>query len=199
MVLQEIFGVNAHIRSVADGFARAGYLAVAPALFHRVRADVELGYGDADRALGMVLKSEVESLPVSLMQADIQSVVDFAARACGGRVAVVGYCWGGLWAWRSAAWLKGVSAAVSYYGGGMTVGTEAGRSPGCPVQAHFAEQDRWIPLDSVHAFQEAHPETRVHIYPADHGFNCDQRSAWHAPSALLAQQRTLSFLADHVG
>lgn len=197
VVLQEIFGVNAHIRAVADGYAAAGYLAVAPATFNRVKAGVELGYTPDDMKAGFELKSAVETLPAPGVLQDIQAAVDFASQA--GKVAVLGYCWGGLLTWRSACLLKGLSAAVPYYGGGITTEAEVARHPNCPVLAHFGERDHWIPLDGVTAFKAAHPEVQAHIYAADHGFNCDHRGAYDATAAALARERTLAFLAQHLG
>ena len=199
VVIQEIFGVNSHIRSVADGYAAEGYLAVAPAAFHRVKPGVELGYSEADMGEGFGYKTAVEALPAPGVLQDIQATIDHAARASGGKVGIVGYCWGGLLTWRSACLLKGLSAAAPYYGGGVTTPEETARQPQVPVLAHFAEEDKWIPLDSVAAFQKAHPEVEVHTYAAHHGFNCDQRGAWHAPSARLARERTLAFFAKRLG
>ncbi|MFT3718889.1 dienelactone hydrolase family protein [Pseudorhodoferax sp.] len=197
VVLQEIFGVNSHIRSVADGYARAGYLAVAPSTFHRVQAGVELGYTDADMQAGFKLKTAVEELPESGVQADIQAAIDHAAR--GGKVGIVGYCWGGLLTWRAACAANGLAAAVPYYGGGVTTEAEVARKPKVPVLAHFGERDHWIPLDSVKAFGQAHPEVEVHVYAADHGFNCDQRGSYDAAAAKLALERTLAFFGKHLG
>jgi carboxymethylenebutenolidase len=199
VVLQEIFGVNAHVREVADGYAAAGYVAVAPSNFHRVETGVELGYTEADMQRGFALKLAVEALPAPGVMADIQAAIDHAAQASGGRVGLVGYCWGGLLTWRSACSLGGLAASVPYYGGGMTTEDEAARSARCPVLAHFAEQDQWIPLDTVQAFQVRHPEVVVHTYAAHHGFNCNHRGAWNAAAAQLARERTLAFLAQHVG
>ncbi len=197
VVLQEIFGVNAHIRAVADGYAAAGYLAVAPSTFHRVKPGVELGYAPDDMSAGMALKATVEALPGPGVLQDIQAAIDHAAQA--GKVGVVGYCWGGLLTWRTACLLHGVSAAVPYYGGGITAPAEIARTPKCPVLAHFGEKDHWIPLDGVAAFQKAHPEVETHIYPANHGFNCDHRGAYDAAAAILARERTLTFFAKHLG
>ena len=194
VVLQEIFGVNSHIRSVADGYAQAGYLAVAPATFSRVQTGVELGYSEADMGAGFGLKTAVEALPAPGVMQDIQAAVDHAARASGGKVAVIGFCWGGMLTWRSACLLKGVSAAVPYYGGGVTTPDEIARTPRCAVMAHFGDQDHWIPLAGVDAFKAAHPQVQVHVYHANHGFNCDQRGSFDAPSAQLARARTLAFL-----
>lgn len=197
VVLQEIFGVNAHIRAVADGYAAAGYLAVAPSTFHRVKQGVELGYAPDDMSAGMALKATVEALPEPGVLQDIQAAIDHAAQA--GKVGVVGYCWGGLLTWRTACLLHGVSAAAPYYGGGITAPAEIARTPKCPVLAHFGEKDHWIPLDGVAAFQKAHPEVETHIYPANHGFNCDHRGAYDAAAASLARERTLAFFAKHIG
>ena len=197
VVLQEIFGVNSHIRSVADGYAADGYFVVAPATFHRVKPGVELGYTEADMKEGMGLKAAVEGLPAPGVMPDIQAAVDHAAQA--GKVGILGYCWGGLLTWRSAAQLKGLSAAAPYYGGGMTVGDDAARVPTVPVLVHFGDQDHWIPLDTVEAFKKAQPGVTVHVYNANHGFNCDQRGSYNAVAAKLARERTLAFLAEHLG
>lgn len=197
VVLQEIFGVNSHIRAVVDGYAAAGYLALAPSTFHRIKPGVELGYQPDDMKTGMELKAAVEALPAPGVLQDIQAAVGHAAQA--GKVGVVGYCWGGLLTWRTACLLQGVSAAVPYYGGGITTEVEIARAPKCPVLAHFGEQDHWIPLDGVEAFKRAHPEVEAHIYAANHGFNCDQRGSHDATSAQLARERTLAFFAKYVG
>lgn len=199
VVLQEIFGVNAHIRAVADGYAAQGYLAVAPSTFHRVEQGVELGYQDADMQAGFKLKTAVEALPAPGVMADIQAAVDHAAKESGGKVGLVGYCWGGLLTWRGAAQLSGLAAAVPYYGGGVTTEAEVARQPKVPVLAHFGERDHWIPVDSVEAFKKAHPEVEVHVYAADHGFNCDHRGSYDAAAAKLALERTLAFFGKHVG
>ena len=197
VVLQEIFGVNSHIRSVADGYAAAGYLAVAPSNFHRVKQGVDLGYAPDDMSAGMALKATVEALPAPGVLQDIQAAIHHAAQA--GKVGIVGYCWGGLLTWRSACLLEGLSAAVPYYGGGMTTEAEIARHPKCPVLAHFGEKDHWIALDGVRAFQQAHPEVEVHIYPANHGFNCDQRGSYDGAAAAKARERTLAFFARQLG
>lgn len=193
VVLQEIFGVNSHIRAVADGYAADGYLAVAPATFHRIEPGVELGYSDADMSTGFALKTRMDGLGAEVLR-DIQAAIDHAAQA--GRVGIVGYCWGGLLSWRAADQLSGLSAAVPYYGGGLT--SELQRVPKCPVLAHFGDQDHWIPLDGVEALRRAHPNVQVHVYAANHGFNCDQRGSYNAEAARLARERTLDFLARHL-
>jgi len=198
VVIQEIFGVNSHIRQVADGYAAQGYVAVAPAAFHRVKPGVELGYTDADMGEGFGYKTAVEALPAPGVMQDIQAAIDHAAKVSGGKVGIVGYCWGGLLTWRAACTLTGLSAAVPYYGGGVTTEAEAARQTKVPVLAHFAEEDKWIPMDSVEAFKKAHPEVQVHTYAAHHGFNCNQRGSWHAPSAQLASERSLAFFAQHL-
>ncbi len=198
VVIQEIFGVNSHIRQVVDGYAAQGYVAVAPAAFHRVKPGVELGYAEADMGEGFGYKTAVEALPAPGVMQDIQAAIDHAAQVSGGKVGMVGYCWGGLLTWRAACTLTGLSAAVPYYGGGMTTEAEAARQPKVPVLAHFAEEDQWIPMDSVEAFKNAHPAVQVHTYAAHHGFNCDQRGSWHAPSAQLASARSLAFFAQHL-
>ena len=181
---------------MADGYAADGYLVVAPSTFHRVKAGVELGYTEADMGEGAALKAAVEALPAPGVLADIQAAIRHAAQ--GGKVGIVGYCWGGLLTWRSACLLDGLSAAVPYYGGGMTTETESARQARVPTLAHFAEQDKWIPLECVEAFRKSHPDVGVHLYPAHHGFNCDHRGAWNAEAAALARQRSLAFFAQHL-
>jgi carboxymethylenebutenolidase len=198
VVIQEIFGVNVHIREVADAYAKEGYLAIAPAMFHRAQTNVELGYTDADMGAGMALKTAVESLPAPGAMQDIQAAIDHAHKACGGKVGIVGYCWGGLLTWRAACMLEGLSAAAPYYGGGITTPAETARQARVPVMAHFAEEDKWIPMDSVQTFSAAHPQVQVFAYAAHHGFNCNHRGTWQAEAAALAQQRTLAFFKLHL-
>jgi len=197
VVLQEIFGVNAHIRSVADRYAAAGYLAIAPAMFDRIEKNVDIGYGPEDMKRGSALKAAVEALPAPGALQDVQAAVDWAAKA--GKVGVVGYCWGGLLVWRSAEQVRGLSAAVSYYGGGMTAGSEPARTPKVPVMSHFGEFDKHITLESVKAFEQKHPEVEVHLYQADHGFNCDLRGSYNAGAAATALERSLFHFGKHVG
>ena len=197
VVIQEIFGVNSHIRAVADGYAAGGYLAVAPAIFHRVKPDVDLGYEADDMTAGQALKAATEALPAPGVLQDIQAAIDHAGQA--GKVGIVGYCYGGLLSWRAACELTGLSAAAPYYGGGVTTPAEVQRKPKVPVMAHFGDQDKWIPLEGVEAFRKAHPEVEVHVYPANHGFNCDQRGSYDAAAAKLARERTLAFFRKHVG
>ncbi|WCM93483.1 dienelactone hydrolase family protein [Acidovorax sp. NCPPB 2350] len=199
VVLQEIFGVNSHIRSVADRYAAAGYLAVAPATFARVRPGVELGYTEADMKEGFGLKLQVDALPGAGVLPDIQAAIDHAGREGGGKVGIVGYCWGGLLSWRSACALNGLAAAAVYYGGGITAPEEVARTPRSPVIAHFGTRDHYIPLDGVEAFRKAHPGVEAHIYEADHGFNCDQRGSYDEAAANTARERTLAFFAKHIG
>ena len=203
VVVQEIFGVNSHIRAVTERFAARGFAALAPALFHQLQPEgelgVELGYGEADVQIGRRLKAQAEALPPPGMQQDMGTAVDWLAATTGQKVGAVGFCWGGLLAWRAACQLPQLSAAVCYYGGGMTLLEERGRSPQCPVLAHFARQDAHIPLDGVLAFDQAQPQVQVQLYDADHGFNCDQRASYDDASALVARDRTLAFLDTHLG
>ena len=196
VVLQEIFGVNAHIRAVADRLAARGYLAVAPSTFHRVQPGVDMGYGSDDMKAGMALKAAVEQLPGAGVLPDIQAAIDYAQERSGTKVVAVGFCWGGLLAWRAACTLQGLAGVACYYGGGMTSAPEMARQPRCPVLAHFGRHDHWIALDSVQAFARAHPDVAVHVYEADHGFNCDQRASYDEASAMAARDRTLAFF-DH--
>jgi carboxymethylenebutenolidase len=192
VIVQEIFGVNSHIRAVCDDYATQGYVALAPALFDRVERGVELGYQPDDIAAGRAIREKV-SLDRAL--ADVEAAAGQVAEA--GRVGVVGYCWGGTVAWAAATRSHTFAAAVSYYGGGVP--DLADERPNCPVLLHFSEQDHAIPLDGVEKLKKVHPELPVYIYPAGHGFNCEQRASYHAESARLARERTLAFLREHVG
>ena len=196
VVVQEIFGVNSHICEVADRFAAEGYLAVAPAAFDRIKTSVDLGYNEAGMTQGIALKAAVEALPGAGVLQDIQAAIDHASKISGAKVGIIGFCWGGLLAWRAACMLDGLSAAVPYYGGGMTLTNEIARQPKVPVLAHFSDRDHSISMESITAFIKAHPEVQAHVYSADHGFNCDQRGAYDEASAKLARERTLAFLAE---
>ena len=198
VVLQEIFGVNSHIQAVTDRFAVQGYLAIAPAMFERVTPAVNLGYEGADMTAGMALKAAATALPGAGVLEDIQSAISYGALQTGGKVGVVGFCWGGLLTWQAACTLSGISAAAPYYGGGMTAPDEIARQPSCPVLAHFGEKDHYIPMDGVHAFAAAHLQVTVSTYDADHGFNCDQRASYNEAAATLARARTLAFFAEQL-
>lgn len=188
VVLQEIFGVNHHIRNVADRFAAAGYLSVAPALFDRVERNVELGYGVEDRPRAMDLRSRTR--PDETL-ADIEAAIAVAKQ--GGKVGLVGYCWGGTLAFLGASKLPGVTAAVGYYGGGIAgIATER---PRVPLMLHFGAHDKHIPLSDVDRIRRAQPEVPVFVYDADHGFNCDERESYNAAAAREAELRTMDFLA----
>jgi carboxymethylenebutenolidase len=192
VVVQEIFGVNSHIRDVCDGYAADGYRAIAPALFDRIEKGVELTYTAADIARGREYKAKATA-DAALLDVDAAR----SAVAAAGKVGIVGYCWGGFITWLAACRLKGFAGASSYYGGGIL--DAVGEQPRCPVIAHFGERDHVIPVAGVRAFAEAHPDVAVHIYAADHGFNCDQRGSYDPAAATLARQRTLDFLRQHVG
>jgi len=198
VVAQEIFGVNAHIRAVTDRLAVRGFAAIAPALFTRLEFDVQLGYDEEGFAKGKQLKAAAESLPGEGVLQDIRAAAKWLKDEGHGKVGVVGFCWGGLLAWRAAALVDEVHAAVCYYGGGMTVPPEIARQPKVPVLAHFGEQDAFISMDSVQAFSQAHPQVQVHVYDADHGFNCDQRGSYDQTSAIHAKDRTLAFFDQHL-
>ena len=153
IVVQEIFGVNAHIKSVCDGYAADGYLAIAPALFDRAQRGVDLGYSPEDIAQGRAIRGKVSNETALL---DIAAAREIAAEA--GKVGIVGYCWGGLITWLSAARVSPLACAVAYYGGGMP--EAIGETPRCPVMAHFGEWDKIIPVAEVDNLKAAHPESR---------------------------------------
>ncbi len=189
VVIQEIFGVNGHIRAVTDGFAQAGYTAIAPCMFDRIRRGIELGYSppDIDEGRGYMQQLQPE-----------QTLKDLAAAVAvvrhSGRVATVGYCWGGAQSYRAACLLP-IDCAVVYYGKAQ----DAGMPPQCPVMYHFGTEDKSIPLADVERMKALHPAGIFHLYEgAGHGFNCDQRPSYDAAAAALARDRTLKFLARHL-
>jgi carboxymethylenebutenolidase len=193
VVIQEIFGVNAHIKKVTDGFAADGYVAIAPALFDRVERDFETGYAPADIERGRMVRGKLQ---IEDAVKDVAAAVTEAQKT-GRKVGVVGYCFGGTMAWLAATRIPGVAAAASFYGGG--VADAAGEQPRCPVVFHFGETDASIPKDHWDRIKAQHPTLPMHIYPAGHGFSCDERGSFHEPSARQARQRTIDFFREHVG
>ena len=191
VVCQEIFGVNHHIRNVADRYAAQGYAAIAPALFDRVEPNVELGYSAQDVPAGAGIRARTR-LEDTL--ADIEAAV--AALAGSGPIGVVGYCWGGTLAYAAACRVGGIEAAVGYYGGGIA--GMLNEKPKLPVMLHFGEKDQHISMDDVNKIRRAYPSMPVFVYDADHGFNCDERGSYDKTAADLAARRTLEFFAEHL-
>ena len=193
VVIQEIWGVNKHIRNVADGYAADGYLVIAPAIFDRVERGVTMDEYTPDtmqKGFGCMQKVDADKALL-----DIRAAVEAASKA--GKVGVVGFCFGGRMAWLAASRVEGIAASVPYYGGGIP--GLASEKPKCPVMLHFGERDQHIPVASVEEFKKVQPTLPVYIYAADHGFNCDQRGSYDAPAAKLARERTVEFLRKHVG
>ncbi len=193
VVIQEIFGVNGHIRKVADGFASDGYVALAPAIFDRVEPGFSVGYKPEDIERGRAVRGKIA---IEDCVKDVRAAVK-ALRAEGLTVGVVGYCFGGTLAWLAATRIDGVACAIGYYGGGIA--DAAQEKPKCPVVLHFGETDQSIPKEHHQRIEAAHPALPLHMYPAGHGFNCDERGSYHEQSATLARSRTLDFLQRHVG
>jgi carboxymethylenebutenolidase len=194
VVIQEIFGVNSHIRSVADGYAAQGYLAIAPALFDRVQTGVEVGYDAEGIEIG---KNIAFAMEMDDVMVDVEAAVDAASEA--GKVGIVGYCWGGSICYVAAARLADkLSAASGYYGG--QIAPFLSERPEAPLMLHFGELDAGIPLDKVETIAAAWPHVNVYVYEgADHGFNCDARASHNPASASVALERTLAHFAEHVG
>jgi carboxymethylenebutenolidase len=191
VVVQEIFGVNHHIRAVADRFAALGYAVVAPALFDRVQPGVELGYTQADIDKGRELRMKLSDAEVIK---DIEAAADHLA---GKKLGIVGYCFGGTVAWWGATRTTKFAAASAWYGGGVAATKD--ERPNAPVQFHFGEKDASIPPQDVDAVRAAQPEAEVYVYEgAQHGFGCDERGSYSQPDYELAQQRTIAFFAKHL-
>jgi len=192
VVIQEIFGVNHHMREMADRFAALGYAVVAPALFDRAEQGVELGYTPDDIAKGRDYR-------MKLTDAQVMADVDAAANHLAGKkLGIVGYCFGGTVAWWGATRTNKFAGASCWYGGGIA-GTKD-ESPNCPVQMHFGEKDASIPMTDVDAIRAAQPKVDAYVYNgAGHGFGCDERGSFSKPDYELAQKRTVEFFAKHLG
>lgn len=199
VVVQEIFGVNPHIRSVVDGFAREGYLAVAPALFDRVERGVELTYSGEGWKHAVELMGKLDPKTALL---DVSAAFHEAQKEQAKKVAVVGFCYGGFMSWLAATDGKNVdmqpACCVGYYPGG--IGKVAEKEPSCPVMLHFGANDSHIGPEQREAVAAAHADVQIFVYEgAEHGFNCDARESFNPEAAALARQRTLAFLKLHLG
>lgn len=191
VVIQEIFGLNHHIRDMADRFAAAGYGVCAPALFDRVDRGVELGYTQSDIAKGRDYRMRLRD---SHVMADVEAA---AARLEGAKLGIVGYCFGGTVAFWGSTRSRSFASASCWYGGGIA-GTKEER-PNCPVQMHFGETDASIPMSDVDAIRAAQPRAEIYVYAgAGHGFGCDERASFSEKDYDLAQQRTLDFFSKHL-
>jgi carboxymethylenebutenolidase len=198
VVVQEIFGVNSHIRSVADGFAKEGYVAIAPALFDRFQKGVELGYTGDDMKTAFGLYGQLKP---ELALLDVAAGFKFVEEEDHKGIAVVGFCYGGLMSWLAATRGETLkmkpSCTVGYYAGG--IGSVAKEEPSCPVMLHFGEDDSHIGPEQIDAVRDAHPEVTINVYEgAEHGFNCDQRGSYNPAAAKLAMSRTLEFLRTNI-
>jgi len=190
VVLQEIFGVNSHIRKVTDGFAADGYTAIAPSLFDRVRRGIELSYTAADMQEG---SGYLKQLTPEDTLRDLAAALAVVRRS--GRAATVGYCWGGTLSYVAACQLP-LACAVVYYG---KLASYLEQKPKCPVMYHYGRDDKSIPLADVERIKAANPQAPLFVYEgAGHGFNCEQRDSYNPPVAALARARTLDFLSRHV-
>jgi carboxymethylenebutenolidase len=195
VVLQEIFGVNHHIRNVCDRFAAQGYAALAPGLFDRARPGVDIGYDKAAMEEGVKLRAAIQ-LEDTLL--DVQAAIDALKppKDSGGKIGVVGYCWGGSLAFLAATRLSGLACAVGYYGG--MIAAHAQEKPKVPTILHFGEQDHGIPMADVEKVKAARPDVKVHVYAAGHGFSCDERASFDKAAHEKALQVTLAFFAENL-
>jgi carboxymethylenebutenolidase len=201
VIIQEIFGVNGHIRSVAEQYALAGYVALAPDVFWRAQRRVELGYEGADRekALALLQKTDVERTVADLGAA--VRALQGRAETVGDKVAAIGYCFGGRLAYLMAA-QGSADVGVSYYGGGIQNHLDLADKIRVPMLFHYGEKDAGIPLDAVAQVKarfDGRSNTALHVYPgAEHGFNCTDRASYDQRASALALGRTMTFLAEHL-
>ncbi|MBS0613758.1 MAG: dienelactone hydrolase family protein [Proteobacteria bacterium] len=189
VIIQEVFGINSHIRKVTDQYAEAGFRSIAPALFDRLGKDITVPYTDVPAGIDLAMKLKNDETLL-----DMKSAIDYVRPA--GKVGVVGYCWGGTMSYLAAARLD-IAAAVSYYGG--FISNYLDEQLRVPVMFHFGEKDAHIPLSTVEKIRAHHAQQTYHIYPAGHGFNCTDRASFDAASAKLAFERSVEFLKQHVG
>ncbi len=191
VLLPEIFGLNSHIRSVADGLAAQGYTVIAPSLFDRIRRGIQLGYSAADVQEGVGYRSQLT--PQTTLK-DVAAATSVVRNS--GRVGCIGYCWGGTLAYLAAGQLP-LACAVVYYG---KVVAYLDQKPRCPVMFHYGTNDKSIPLTDVEQTRAAVPAPQnVYLYEgAAHGFNCEQRDSYNPQAAALARTRTLEFLARYL-
>jgi carboxymethylenebutenolidase len=195
VVIQEIFGLNEHIRDVCDRFAAEGYLCVGPAIQDRAQPGFEVGYTPPEIEKGREMRGKVKNED-SIK--DIKAAFDYLKKESGGKVGVVGYCWGGSLAWLAATEIDGLAVALSYYGG--EVAANADRKSKCPVMFHFGEKDASIPLDKVELVKQKQPDHPIYVYEgAGHGFTCDARGSYHPASSDLALKRSKEYLTKYVG
>jgi len=193
VMVQEIFGVNHHIKAVSDGYAADGFHVVAPAYFDRVGKDIQLGYSEADIQKGREIRGKITW---DQILADTQAGID--ALKGSGKLGIIGYCFGGSVAWLGATRFKDFAASVCYYGGQIAQFAE--EKPNCPVLMHFGETDHAIPLADLGKIRAAQGAiVELQVYPAGHGFTCDERGSYHAPSSKLARERSVAFLKQHLG
>ena len=192
VVIQEIFGVNHHIRAVCDRFAALGYVATAPAVFDRIQPNFESGYTPDEIAAARALMPKIDW---GKMLLDTKAAIDNVAPA--GKVGIVGYCMGGSIAFMAAAKLDGLSAAVGYYGG--TIAKNADEKPKVPTLLHFGDQDQSIPMSDVEIVKQKRPDCEIHVYPAGHGFSCDERGSYNEAAHKAAWDRTVPWFAKNVG
>jgi carboxymethylenebutenolidase len=193
VLIQEIFGVNSHIKSVADDYADQGFHVIAPALFDRVQPDLELGYNPDDAKRGM---QAIQQIGMEAALKDVEASMDHARLHWAQlKVGVLGFCLGGSLAWLSATRLD-PAAVVCYYGG--QIAKNAADTPRRPVMMHFGAKDPHIGPDEIEKIRRAHPEIPLFVYDAGHGFNCDQRKDFEPVSAGIARQRTQEFFGKHL-
>jgi carboxymethylenebutenolidase len=192
VVVQEIFGVNHHIRAVCDRFAGLGYLSVAPAVFDRIEPNFECGYTPDEIAHA---RTFIPKIDWAAMMRDTAAAIDNVKS--GGKVGIVGFCMGGSVAFLAACKLDGLSAAIGYYGG--VIAKNADQKPKVPTLLHFGDQDQSIPMSDVETIKQKRPDCEIHVYPAGHGFSCDERGSYNEAAHKLAWGRTLAWLAKNVG
>jgi carboxymethylenebutenolidase len=192
VVVQEIFGVNQHIRSVSDRFAQAGFYAVAPALFDRVERNVELTEADGGAQKGMAFAQKIN---IDDAVKDVDAALQYAGKETGKSAGVVGYCYGGTVAWLAATRLA-PAATVGYYGGHIARFVQ--EEPRVPVMLHFGKLDNHIPKADVEKIKAAHPKVEIYWYDAGHAFNNDTRASYNEQAAKEAMARTLAFFNKYL-
>ena len=188
IVIQEVFGVNDNIKYTLQRYADSGYVAIAPHVFDRLEPELVIPYSEIQTAMG-----KIGQLDQTQVDADVAATIEYAKQY--GKVAIVGFCWGGKQSF-IAACQQPVDVAISYYGGGIAALDNL--QPKCPIQFHFANHDKFIPTEHVDAIAQRNPHAELYRYDADHGFSCKDRASFNAASDELAHERSLAFLHQHL-
>lgn len=194
VLIQEVWGLNHWIRSVADRWAQHGYLTIAPAMFDRVEYGYESDNYGPDQFV--IIGELMKKFDMQTAMLDVDAAIKAAAE--GGKVGITGYCFGGRISWIAAHHGMGLTAASGYYGGGVPNYIDL--APSIPIEMHFGDRDKGIPLEQIEALKTRHPSADIYVYAGDHGFcNSDRPGNFDEAACTKASARSLAFFHKHLG